>query len=187
MNGYHVSSENIQIFPIANRKDKDPLGRLTTEYNLTSILNKLLDVDGFVISWNKNDEIIVFNLHGYLITADLSNIIGSFSGNNIYAYITITDYNNEGATEYEKNFLAQLNGKDVMGNDTAVTNYGKYTGVTFSDSEPTSSQTDIIYHLPILTRIDNSSPWVIPENSTIKFKTDTAGNRSISIDDGILS
>ena len=105
----YVSSENIQIFPIANRGVKDPLGRLTTEYNLTSILNKLLDVNGFVISWHnsKDNKIITFNLHGYLITANLTDIIDTtFEGsNNIYAYIGITDYIS-GTTDYEKNFLA---------------------------------------------------------------------------------
>lgn len=180
----YVLSKNIQIFPIANRVTQDPLGRLTTEYNLTSILNKLLDVDGFVISWNHPN--IIFNLHGYLITANLTDIINGFS-DNIYASITITDYastnNDNNIKAYEEKFLAQLDGRDVPGEDTSVSNYGKYTGVTFSSSEPEPSQTDIIYHLHLLTKVNNV--WVIPEDSKIKFRTNEY-HRSISIDDGIL-
>ena len=182
----YVSSGNIQIFPIANRMIQDPLGRLTTEYNLTSILNKLLDVDGFVVSWNEPN--IIFNLHGYLITANLENIIGSFS-DNIYASITITDYTSTNTTNnnikaYEEKFLAQLNGSDS--GDGAQS---QYTGVTFSSSSP--NQTDGVYYLHLLTESDSNDDsndtvsWVIPENSKIKFKTNEY-HRSISIDDGIL-
>ena len=177
----YVSSENIQIFPIANRGAKDPLGRLTTEYNLTSILNKLLDVNGFVISWDNNSKNIVFNLHGYLITANLTDIINDFS-DNIYAYIGITDYIN-GANDYEKKFLAQLGGGDVSSEDTTIDDYGKYNGVLFRSDDIKPSLISKSYNLHLLTKVNNE--WVIPEDSKIKFRTNESC-RSISIDDGIL-
>ena len=48
----YLNSEAVGVFPTTGRPQKDPLGRLTTEYNLTSLINTLLDVDGFVITHN---------------------------------------------------------------------------------------------------------------------------------------
>ena len=50
----YLNSEAVGVFPTTGRPQKDPLGRLTTEYNLTSLINTLLDVDGFVITNNIN-------------------------------------------------------------------------------------------------------------------------------------
>lgn len=46
----YLNSKAVGVFPTTGRPQKDPLGRLTTEYNLTSLINTLLDVDGFVIT-----------------------------------------------------------------------------------------------------------------------------------------
>ena len=107
----HTSSTNIQIFPTAKRSKYDPVGRLTTEYNLTSFLNKLLDVDGFVItSCNSGANLIEstgdsnnslnnstpipfdFNIHGYLIHIEnIKDIIKELStaNNAIWAYMKL--------------------------------------------------------------------------------------------------
>ena len=46
----NILSKNIRVFPTTQRENVDPSAKFTTEYNLTSLLNKLLDRKAFVIT-----------------------------------------------------------------------------------------------------------------------------------------
>ena len=199
----YLNSKNISVFPTTDRPEYDPLGRLTTEYNLTSLLNTLLGVDGFVITdpgnaenaSNGNERLenaiptgkvkFQFNIKGYIFTIhDLSSLIGPQcpfeNKDTIYAYIDIkSDYNNTNTSDNpNKTLFQRLSG----GNDTSE----GYKNVTFSDSDPSSdSSLSNYYSLKILEK--HNGNWYIPKESKIKFLTTTTGNRrDISIDDGEL-
>ena len=80
-----VKSENIRVFPCGGRNvTKDANARLTTEYNLVSIINRLVDQGSFVItptysySANNTNE-FVFNIGGYLFTLNASGLNELFS------------------------------------------------------------------------------------------------------------
>lgn len=80
-----VKSENIRVFPCGGRNvTKDANARLTTEYNLVSIINRLVDQGSFVItptysySANNANE-FVFNIGGYLFTLNASGLDELFS------------------------------------------------------------------------------------------------------------
>ena len=95
----YLNSKAVGVFPTTGRPQKDPLGRLTTEYNLTSLINTLLDVDGFVITHNidgfnnDSEEAFQFNIKGYIFTI---HKIGNFlstsdfsNASNLFASIKI--------------------------------------------------------------------------------------------------
>lgn len=86
----YLNSEAVGVFPTTGRPQKDPLGRLTTEYNLTSLINTLLDVDGFVITHNidgfdnDSEEAFQFNIKGYIFTIHkLKNLLSSSDFSNV--------------------------------------------------------------------------------------------------------
>ena len=68
----NLTSASVKIFPTTLRAKTDPSSRMMTEYNLTSIVNRLTDRKSFVIS--SNDENynfdlgrFEFNINGYYI------------------------------------------------------------------------------------------------------------------------
>ena len=83
----YLNSDRIKVFPCGGRNSTyDPLARLTSEQNLISIINKLIDKDGFIISshtvdWDMRTQSneYLFNLKGYLfaISRGASSIIDS--------------------------------------------------------------------------------------------------------------
>lgn len=209
----YLNSTNIGVFPTSGRPQYDPLGRLTTEYNLTSMLNNLLSVDGFVITdpgaytetgYDLGSNSITtikqpfqFNIKGYIFTIhDVNSLIEGANENSyteIYAHLIIDE--NIGTTltktateDGNKNVqrITSIHNTDTEQDDGSY----KYKGIEFNNSlEDTSdrdqSSNQSHYALKILEKI--GSEWYIPEESKIKFKTTTAGNRrDISIDDGIL-
>ena len=75
----YINSASIKVFPCGGRnKDSDPLARLTTEYNLVSIINRLVDKDSFIVTTHENgtrisdtkyqNEYYQVNIGGYLFT-----------------------------------------------------------------------------------------------------------------------
>lgn len=74
-----IKSENIRVFPCGGRNvNKDATARLTTEYNLVSIINRLVDQGSFVvtpsISISAPTTDFTFNIGGYLFTLDADGI-----------------------------------------------------------------------------------------------------------------
>lgn len=204
-----LNSNNIGVFPTTGRPQHDPLGRLTTEYNLTSILNNLLGVDAFVITdpgstqdgeenpiynpstgESQNEIEFKFNIKGYVFTIyDLKALIdNNFNNNseNIYANLKINRDSLQASNDNKNLQLIQsINGGDEVSGylgDNKTPIY-KYKGVEFTD-EPNTMYN---YSLKILEKRGGSGNWYIPYESKIKFLTNKAGNRrDISIDDGEL-
>ena len=192
----YLNSEAVGVFPTTGRPQKDPLGRLTTEYNLTSLINTLLDVDGFVITNNisgfddnNSDISFQFNIKGYIFTIhNLKNFLSSSdisNFNNIYASIKIKlDAGSSITSTGDKNLqrIQSIVGVDVIDDGP---NKGKYTGLGFSNGIPGEEYC----FLHILKYDSISKKWYIPEDSKIKLKTSTSGDdkyRSVSIDDGVI-
>lgn len=186
----YAKSNNIQIFPVTNRPDHDPAGRLTTEYNLTSLLNKLLDVDGFVITTSPdaidtiNEEVpFDFNIHGYIIhIKSIKDIIPQGITNNgtqIYAILKIATVSNP---------IKNLRVDSIVDGDTSNDNNSDYEGIEFRTLAPEAELTIVenngqkAYYLPILEYYNNK--WFIPVESKLKFKTNSEGYSSVAIDDG---
>ena len=73
-----VASDNIRVYPCSNRNpESDYMARLTTEYNLVSIINRVVDMKSFCVSTfqgyslDTNPSIssvseFMFNINGYL-------------------------------------------------------------------------------------------------------------------------
>ena len=69
-NQQFINSYQVKVFPTTLRTEFDPQARLTTEYNLCAIINKLVDCESFVITYNINDPIFYFNVNGYIYSID---------------------------------------------------------------------------------------------------------------------
>lgn len=90
----YISSNNIQVFPTSNRNDAyDRNARLTTEQNLTSIINRLTGTNSFVIyGLDIIDNFITkgsCNINGYLFDI-LDNIDISSITKSGYIYFKIS-------------------------------------------------------------------------------------------------
>lgn len=87
----NVLSSDIRIFPSSKRATTSGHygDNFVTEYNLSSIINKLLyqtgastnSQKGFLITTNPNDDNIEFNIGGYFVTAPKSAIINAVNNN----------------------------------------------------------------------------------------------------------
>ena len=160
MGQYLSDSNNILVFPTTKREVNDRKARLLTEQNLVDIVNRLLDVDSFVIT--KDFDIngsFEFNIHGYFFKIDdIGDIIrlivdgetsgGSTinSGDCIYASIHtfITG-------DYE-----ELYGVDEN---------GSYDGVVFTLNEPIQNTDKFLKIL----QYSSSGNWFVPRSSYAKF------------------
>lgn len=165
-----LNSANIKIFPTPNRgTNYQPQARLVTEFNLTNIVNRLVDKESFVISYKNNE--IIFNIYGYWIKADLTNLSIT---NELYARIRVPEL--EGST------FIELEGTDTE--DPPSSGNYTYHGVTFVTGENISfTDSDGWHSLKLLEKV--GSTWQVPEDSWVKFTT-SATTRSITIDDGDL-
>ena len=200
-----LNSEAVGVFPTTGRPQKDPLGRLTTEYNLTSLINTLLDVDGFVITHqalDENKKIIPFKADGNNINTDIPfqfNIKGYiFTIHNLKDFLN--DSNISSLNPDSENpvipIYASIELKLDAGSATTSTgdenlnriqsivgiddDKGKYKGLRFDNVADKGR----IYLKILEKRLDG---WYIPEESKIKLKTSKAGdNKSVSIDDGVI-
>lgn len=172
----NINSSSISVFPCANRgQEYDLYSRLTSEYNLTNIINQLVDADGFVISYDSSGNTLSFNIHGYFFNVtDVNSIINGLTTEDttvedIYGVITVrttvsnwTELGNVGI-ELDENSL--------------------FTGINFVASEPTDVSVNT-YYLRLLTK--NGETWEVPQESKVKFRT--GGNsHSLIIDDGELT
>lgn len=118
----NITSTNIRVFPTVKRENTDPGAKFTTEYNLTSILNKLLDTKAFVISnWTTKDTAkestipFDFNIMGYFfsianIVSEIEKLPITTNHGFINATITVNQTFDPKATDF-KNWW-QLQGED---------------------------------------------------------------------------
>lgn len=155
----YLNSDNVKVFPCGGRSATyDPLARLTTEQNLISIINRLVDKSGFIVTPYDRDTKIknsafesekftwgtiiehntpyIININGYLFTIDnIDLIFDSIPDNEIkgngYLIATINPQ------AYDGNFI-QLSpttseGWTPQAQKIEVTNINGYTNVVEED------------------------------------------------------
>ena len=182
----NLSSDSIKVFPCANRGTNYNLqARLTSEYNLTSIINQLIDTDSFVITpqVSSTQTSLSFNIHGYYFNVDDYTKITSLgiSGNDIYAWIRVRSSTVDGVIFYE---LA-TGGTEEETSEVLDDSNNNFLGVNFTSQSniPQSGDNNDIYSLYLLH--NSSGTWQVPSESTVKFITSNT-KRSVRIDDGTL-
>lgn len=199
-----LNSDKVKVFPCGGRNSTyDPQARLTTEYNLVSIINRLVDKKSFIVTTNSvkvdvgntnNPQPLSINIGGYLFNIDSSkSILNLFSedlnkseNKYIVANIKIDSYKN-GDVNYQ-----QLKAIE----DTQTTSDGKTTyessldinetfkGLSFNIYETLTISND---EKTLILFEKRSDGWYQYEDSKLKFETDTYGNtRSVKIDDGFI-
>lgn len=188
-----IKSSSISVFPCANRgkfgdTNFNLQSRLTSEYNLTNIINQLVDENSFVISPSdtsepvNTSEPISFNINGYYFKIDsIENAIGEFSNSdNLYASIQLMTTNVPGFGDMIE-LSATGDSDEVAGDSGQTLDDAVFTGLDISDELPSGLN---VYSLHILKKDGGS--WYVPPESTIRFITDNK-RRSVKIDDGELS
>ena len=140
----YLNSNRVRVFPTTQREKFDPAAKFTTEYNLASLINKLLDTKAFVLSDNvsTNNNILnklEFNIMGYYFfieNVDLSNLTDYATTSNTFlnATIKITEaqYNAAESTDVGGNEVTSSlnNWWKLEGDDNNDDN--SYSGISFS-------------------------------------------------------
>lgn len=169
-----VISENIAVFPSTRRAGSKPLARLMSEQALAGIVNKLINLEGFVISDFTEYEDTVpleFNLYGYYFK--ISNPITSlglgstFSSGAVYAHIEIVTSIASDMLEYE----------ELFGQD----DNGRYTGLVIDSSPDYVAQHGGFVKTLKLAELSNPNVWSVPEGSKVRFSKDSL---DLSVIDG---
>lgn len=202
----NLISENIIVFP-ATQRTKDAAASFTTEYNLTSLINKLLDVDAFVVSHeleSTGDTIknIQFNIRGYYFDCvNIQKPDTTLPDDTLYlnAQIQIKRANYSTSDNFQN--YQQLQGIDITnspnedvykGLDLAWETEAHFpdpsTGKLESIIDMSAEPTEIITFTLIKRQKNGESyTFTIPQESKLKLKTTKNGSqRSVTIDDGVL-
>lgn len=169
-----ITSNNIYTFPATRRGGSEPLAKLMSEQALVNITNRLIDVEGFVISdvdVLTDDEPLEFNLFGYYFGIDepVSSIgLGTtYTSGSIYAHIELVFAIADDGIVY-----GELWGQD---------DNNFYTGLVIDDAlEYTAQHSGFVKTLK-LAQLDNEGNWKVPEESKIRFSKDSL---DLSVIDG---
>lgn len=168
----NAASSNIFVFPTTKREANKGLenrtARLFTEKNLVDIINKLLDVNAFVISksFSMNDNsILEYNMLGYLFrTKGIQSIIENVFGN-------ITPESNTPVSLWANIFISKVGDyEELYGIDDEVK--GVYTGVVFFDS-PISNASQSLELLRYTEDLNGLKSWIIPKSSKVKLSVES--------------
>ena len=165
-----LNKNNIHVFPVTN-KPSEKQSRLTTEYNITNIVNRLLDTKSFIITSGAvtAESALEFNIQGYYVKVDMIRDLGTpTTASDCYAFIKIKEAS---VTAGEQTFI-ELDGGENDSNE--------YTGVSFSwvNAKPETGADEYALHL---LHYDGTN-YTIPRASKIRFNQ-YAINK---IDDGDL-
>ena len=150
----YLISGKISVFPSTRRTYSSSHSRQVTEASLVGMINKLIDVDSFVVTklsdtYLGTDE-FSFNIHGYYFITTLGDVVANFT-DDVYATITIDV--SGGVPEFY-----ELSGQDVN---------NEYRGVEFTSTE---QQGENKYCLHLLHKgEDTNNKWEVPESSQVKF------------------
>lgn len=168
-----IASEKLTVFPSTRRAGSKPLARLMSEQALVSIVNKLINLDGFVISSSSSitdSNPLEFNLYGYyfkIVNPITSLGLGTtFSSGSVYAHIEVVTSTSSDSLQYE----------ELFGQDDG----GKFTGLVIDDSPTYTAQHGGIVKTLRIAQFSNSS-WSVPESSKVRFSRDSL---DLSVIDG---
>lgn len=205
----NLISENIIVFP-STQRTKDAAASFTTEYNLTSLINKLLDVDAFVVSHDLEStgdiiKNIQFNIRGYYFDCvNIQKPDASQSDDQLYLNAIIRIKSASYGTSDNFQNYQQLQGTDIViteGQNARSVYEGLElaweTEAHFPD--PSTGKLDSIIDMSaepieiitftLIKRQKNgeSYTFTLPQESKLKLKTTKNGSqRSVTIDDGVL-
>lgn len=175
----NVLSNSIRIFPSSGRSsDTNRYGdNFVTEYNLSSIVNKLLQpgLSGFIISDSTGsdyDGVAEFNIQGYFISVDSwNNIINAATGATT------------GGDNYQNFVTFSLNGTNQIVATIRINSAGElsYNNLVGSDgvSADSSNSDGTPYTLSLLRRNSPGSSWYLDQSSKLRLT-------NFAIDDGML-
>jgi len=216
MTNNYILSNNIVAFPVGRRNEYDGDGKAIpnrngttiTESRLSSLINSLLDINGFVVFpemyteyQDNNDQILEINILGryFKIKNPFSSLGMGSDYDSIYLGITISTATNELYDE-------------VYGQDDGAGDSSEYRGLrcfayTSSETHPSESssndntygisitevssvnpsQTDTKEYTCIKVAVkiteDGNSKWIVPEPDYSKVKFIDAGEIGVSSSD----
>lgn len=169
-----ITSSNITVFPSTRRAGSKPLARLMSEQALVSLVNKLIDLEGFVISDFEtitDDSPFEFNLYGYyfrIVNPVTSLGLGTtYTSGSVYAHIELITSTASDTLEYE----------ELFGQD----DNGQYTGLVIDNSLNYSPQHGGIVKTLKLAQLTDSNSWIVPPDSKIRFSKESL---DLSVIDG---
>ena len=170
----YLNSDNISVFPCANRDAKYIASKLTTERNLTNIINSIVTTDGFVLSYSSTSKSIQFVLGGYYFEVQNLDVSSTefASATTIYANIKLA-----GTAPY----LEIQNLDPTKQQDSTLDTSGNFCGLSLTKDPAGAGYTSLL----ILSRATTSGGWQVPETSKIRLVSET-GNITVRIDDGEL-
>lgn len=160
MGQYLSDSNNILVFPTTKREVNDRKARLLTEQNIVGIVNRLLDVDSFVITKNFNiNGSFEFNIHGYFFKIDdIGDIIE-----------LIVNSEASGGTPISSGDCIYANIHTFVTGDYeelyGIDENGSYDGVVFTINEPLQNTNKFLKIL----EYSSSYGWSVPDSSYAKF------------------
>lgn len=181
----YVSQENIRIFPSSSRGvNSGHFGdNFVTEYNLSSIVNKLLDpkISGFLITTDIKANPVEFNIGGYFVSVSggWQVIVDAANGNSSGESITPSTF-----VTFEKDNADTPTRIDavIKVNTTPDVSYSYISGEDGGNS--TSGEDDSVIRLPIMqvigTGTQASASDCIPNTDAKLMFT------NFKVDDGVL-
>lgn len=159
-----LNTENVKVFPSTRRSVNQVSARLMTEQSLVSIINKLIDTDGFVITLDENlsnTACFDFNIHGYYFSiSQLQDIINLYNDDESVMKIY-------GSIRIEKP-ITNNKYPELLGQDDE----NLYQGLHIT-SEPLVDTTVDVHHLLLLQRDGFEQPWYVPAESRVRFNFDS--------------
>lgn len=173
----HIKTPDIFVFPSTRRMNKQVSARLMSEASLASIVNKLIETSGFVITPEPESGQYAeqgfdptlpfeFNVYGYFFRVETAQkILDLFSSGDttIYANIFLDKTTDPNYTE-----LSGVDGPLSGSDDTEV-----YKGLTLSTDDLTQLSTGAADYSLCLFQKDTLSGggtgWVVPLDSRLKF------------------
>lgn len=180
----YITSSNIAVFPSTKRGNEQTSARELSEKSLARLVSQIIDTDSFIISYK--DNIIEFNIHGYYFKfSDVTNyLITNFaSATDVYAHILISDTGTSSTVTGQDAEIDELIGQDISGTFRGL----RLDSTILADP---SSESDVgdtnckCYYLKLFTRADTSSSWEIPQDSYLKFQSQSL---QFEVDGGLVS
>ena len=164
MGNYLANSSNIFVFPTTKREQISRSSRLLTEKNLVDIVNRLVDIESFVITRSfiyGGGASLDFNIYGYYISIDNFDLIID----SVTRGETIT----KGSSIWANIFIYKTGDYDELyGSDED----GVYSGVIFTFNNPITGidGSGKVKNLKLVEFKDTSiESAFIPQTSLAKF------------------
>lgn len=172
----YIKSKDIQLFPSAFRGKYssseggtvfNPGSRLTTEYNLTSLVSRVSKEHlSYVVRYDKTatDKDIIISILGYQFALKMTGYLSLFT-NNIWVKIKLENIASDDSpytnTLETKPILKPLNGGTVLDEGTET---GEFFGIELSETEPSVALGEYKLHI-----LEKTGDWDVPAKSYFRM------------------